>query len=165
MGSYFYHPSPLCLPPLPPSLGRRKRRLEEMRALIWLDYFLLIKDIKFLEAILVFVIRVSPTGNQQPATGNQQRSTNNIRNNSKQQEEQQWALAFLYPLKSPQNSKYQNYVQLAKSCLHQSMRQIIVFCCGQSEATPQPIPGFKTKTYSYNTFMFLKKLKFLLQAL
>lgn len=72
-----------------------------MRALIWLDYFLLIKDIKFLEAILVFVIRVSPTGNQQPATGNQQRSTNNIRNNSKQQEEQQWALAFLYPLKSP----------------------------------------------------------------
>jgi hypothetical protein len=101
MGSYFYHPSPLCLPPLPPSLGRRKRRLEEMRALIWLDYFLLIKDIKFLEAILVFVIRVSPTGNQQPATGNQQRSTNNIRNNSKQQEEQQWALAFLYPLKSP----------------------------------------------------------------
>ncbi|KRY62305.1 hypothetical protein T4D_7248 [Trichinella pseudospiralis] len=28
------------------------------------------------------------------------------------------------------------------------MRQIIVSCCGQSEAAPYPTPGIKMKTYS-----------------
>jgi hypothetical protein len=32
---------------------------------------------------------------------------------------------------------------------HQSMRQILVSCCGQSEAAPYPIPAVKTKTYAY----------------
>jgi hypothetical protein len=43
-----------------------------------------------------------------------------------------------------------NYLQLAESCTCQSMRQIIVSCCGGSEAAPYPTPGIKTETYSHN---------------
>ena len=57
-----------------------------------------------------------------------------------------------------------NYLQLAESYPCQSMRQIIVTCCGQSEAATYPTPGIKMKTHSYNTFVcvcvFLKKLRF-----
>jgi hypothetical protein len=34
------------------------------------------------------------------------------------------------------------------------MRQIIVCCFGQSEAAPYPIPGIKTKAFSYNISVF-----------
>ena len=63
-----------------------------------LDYFLLLRGLMFLEAILVFVIRISPTSNQQ-------RATNDIRTNSRRSSSTVraplWVLAFLYPLKSP----------------------------------------------------------------
>jgi hypothetical protein len=52
-----------------------------------------------------------------------------------------------------------NYLHLAKSCPYQSMRQIIVSCCGQSEAVPYPTPGIKAKTYSYDISVFLKESK------
>lgn len=48
-------------------------------------------------------------------------------------------LAFMYPLKSSQNSKHhtlEETLQLTKPCLCQSMRQILVSCCGQSKAAP-----------------------------
>ena len=60
------------------------------------------------------------------------------------------ALAFIYPLKSP---------QLAKSGLRQSMRQIIVSCCEQPEAAPYSIPGIKMKTYSCDISVFFKETK------
>lgn len=57
---------------------------------ISLDYFLLIRDVEFFGANLIFLVRIMP--------------------NSKQQQEQTAntplrALAFNYPLKSPQNSR------------------------------------------------------------
>jgi hypothetical protein len=58
-----------------------------------------------------------------------------------------------------------NYLQLAKSCSHQTMRQIIVSCCGQSEVAPYPIPGIKAKTYSHKITGFSKKPKFSLQII
>ena len=37
--------------------------------------------------------------------------------------------------------------------------RVTVSGCGQTEAAPYPTPGIKTKTYSYNIIMFLKKRK------
>ena len=51
-------------------------------------------------------------------------------------------------------------LQLAESCPCQSRRQIIVSCCGQSEAAPCPTSGIKTKPCSHNVIGFLKKPKF-----
>ena len=39
------------------------------------------------------------------------------------------------------------------------MRQIIVSCCGQSEAAPYPTPRITTKTYSNNISVFFKEAK------
>jgi hypothetical protein len=39
------------------------------------------------------------------------------------------------------------------------MKQIIVVCCGQSEAVPYPTPGIKMETYSYNIPMLFKETK------
>jgi hypothetical protein len=47
-----------------------------------------------------------------------------------------------------------NYLQLAESHSCQSMRQIIVSCCGQSEAATHPTLGIKTKTYAHNINVF-----------
>ena len=41
------------------------------------------------------------------------------------------------------------------------MRQIIVSCCGQSEAAPYPTPGIKTKTNFHNISVFFKETKIL----
>jgi hypothetical protein len=49
---------------------------------------------------------------------------------------------------------------MVKSCPFLSMQQIIGICYDQSEAFPYPIPGIKTKTYSQNIFVFLKRAKF-----
>jgi hypothetical protein len=58
-----------------------------------------------------------------------------------------------------------NYLQLAKSHPCKSTRQIIVSCCGQSEAGPYLTLGIKTKTYSHNIPMFLKEPKFSLHTI
>ena len=39
------------------------------------------------------------------------------------------------------------------------MRQIIVSCCGQSEAAPHPTPEIKTTVYSYTISVFLEEPK------
>jgi hypothetical protein len=41
-------------------------------------------------------------------------------------------------------------------------RKIIASGCGQCEAAPYSAPEIKTKSYSHNIFVFLKKPKFLL---
>jgi hypothetical protein len=51
-----------------------------------------------------------------------------------------------------------NYLQQAESHPCQSTRQIIVSCCAQSEVhPPYPTLGIKTKTYSHDVSVFLKK--------
>jgi hypothetical protein len=42
------------------------------------------------------------------------------------------------------------------------MRQIIVSCCGQSEAAPCPTPGVKIRAYLYNISMLFKETKILI---
>ena len=59
----------------------------------------------------------------------------------------------------PTSHSCRNYLQLAKPCLCESMRQIRVICYRQSEAAPIPTPGVKTKTHSYNISVFFKETK------
>ena len=47
----------------------------------------------------------------------------------------------------PVPHNHRNYLQLAKSCPWWSTKQIIVSCCGQSEAAQHPTPGIKMKTF------------------
>ena len=95
LGSFTYHPSPF-LPP-PPTLAKRKTRIEGKGVLISLEYFLLIKGIKFLGTILILIVRIYPNSN--PAT-----STSSRGNSSRE------SISHLSQssgsLKSPQNSKY-----------------------------------------------------------
>jgi hypothetical protein len=115
-----------------------------------LDYLLLIMVMEFLGASLVFTTRKSNFllfllctllfNKPQPTATNQQPTLPH------------GDLAFIYPLKSPQNSKQLQKLcalSLAKSHSCWSTRQIIVNCCRQSEAAPYPTPGIKMKTYSY----------------
>jgi hypothetical protein len=60
----FIHLLPNFIPSFrPPQAGEKGWRGK--RVLILSDYFLLIRGIEFLEARLVFVVRISPTSNQQ----------------------------------------------------------------------------------------------------
>lgn len=63
-------------------------------------------------------------------------------------------------MKNSQNSKYHTIVETIwnsqKHTFAKSMRQLIVSCC---EAAPYSTPKIKTKTYSYNISVFLKKAK------
>lgn len=56
---------------------------------------------------------------------------------------------------------HRNYLQLTKSCLSWSTRQITVSCRGQCEAAPYPTPGTKVKTHSHNisVFFFFKETR------
>ena len=71
-------------------------------------------------------------------------------------------LSYLYPLKSPQNSKCKlsaadkNHAPSRSWDNHNN--------CGQSEAASYPTPGIKTKTYSHNITGFLRKPKFSLHT-
>lgn len=151
------HPYPFQLP----TPGRRERRREGKGGgdLIRL---LPVEGIEFLGASLIFLIRVSPTSNQQPeassqqpAAGSRQLAAGSIRG----------AAASTAPLRALTfiRASYicRNYLQLAKSHPYQSMRQIIVNCCGQFKVASYPIPGLKAKAYSYN---MLIELKFSLQS-
>ena len=84
-----------------------------------------------------------PTHNQEPT--NQPQPTPPLR-----------ALACIERLKRPQHSKCHRSQKL--SAAGQTPAGI-VSCCGQSEASPNPIPGMKTKTYSYNISMYFKETK------
>jgi hypothetical protein len=65
-------------------------------------------------------------------------------------------LSHLYPLQRPPEL---NGLQLVKIMPLPEHEIIIANGYGQTEAAPYPTPGIKTKTYSYNIIMFLKKRK------
>ena len=72
------------------------------------------------------------------------------------------ALAFIYSLKCPQNSKHKlssagRITPLPKHKTNHSQQ------CGLSEAAPYLTAGIKRKTYSHNITGFFKKPKFSLQ--
>ena len=68
-----------------------------------LDYLVLIRGIEFIGGeSLIFLIRISPTGNQQPATA----ASRAAAIGGAAVAPFLGALAFTYPLKSPQNSKH-----------------------------------------------------------
>ena len=127
--------------------------------MLLLDYFLLIRGIEFLGASLIFTIRISNFFLLFLLCAqllNKLQQTNNPTTS-------QGPSIYIPSKKSPEfqmSHNHRNYLQLAKPHLCQSMRQIIVSCCGQSEAAPYPTPGIKTKTYSHNITGFLKKPKF-----
>ena len=128
------HPSfsTLLLPPfqLQYLIGKKKNRRKK-GATFTLDYFLLIRVIEFLGASLIFTVRISnffllfllfaPLLKLQPT------ATNNPPTDSASQ----GSSIYMPSEKSPefQMSQSQYYLQLAKIT-----RQIIVTCCGQSEA-------------------------------
>jgi hypothetical protein len=112
-----------------------------------LDYFLLIKGIKFLGASWNFILRISPNSN--PGNSNQQPETSG----GAVAAEVTAVLAVspgsgIFILTQESRISNMKNLQWAKSHLCQSMRrQIIVSCCGQSEAAMYPTPGIQTKIY------------------
>jgi hypothetical protein len=56
----------------------------------------------------------------------------------------------------PKSHNWRNYLQLAESSPCQSMRQIIVSCCEQSEAVPYLTPEIKIKAYSHDISVLFK---------
>ena len=156
--------------------GREKSSVNKVRGLgvgkgvmSMLEYFLLTGGVEFLESSLFFSVRISnlffilfllcswhnklwpiaidtdqiaiyqePTTNQKPTTTF-------------------WdPIIYIPSEKSPEfQTSYTNwsYLQVAKSHLFQSMRRILVNCCGQSEAAPYPVMGIKIKIFlSYSVF-------------
>jgi hypothetical protein len=57
--SFFHHSPPFFYPFNPLTLDRRKRRIERKGVMLSLDHFLLIRDIEFFGASLIFTIRLS----------------------------------------------------------------------------------------------------------
>lgn len=83
------------------TLGRRER-LEGKGASILLDYLLLIKAVMFLGSSFIFLVKISPTSN--PAI--QQSSNPAIQSTTAAAAAMPFKVpVFLYPLKSPYNSK------------------------------------------------------------
>ena len=122
-----------------------------------LDYSLLIRGTEFLETSFIFTIRISNffllfllcTQLNKPLST----ATNPF---------SQSLSIYIPSEKSPKSQishNCRNFLMLAKSHVCLTMRQIIVNCCGQSEAALYPTPVIKTKTYSCNISVFLKETR------
>lgn len=122
------------------------------------NYFLLIRDIRFLGASLFFTIRISKvflfllcafnklTKSNQPTTQPTSRSPS----------------IYLPSEKSPElqtSHNHSNYLQLAKPHPCWSVRQTVVSCREQSEAVLYSTGGVKTKTYSQNISISFEETK------
>lgn len=131
--------------------------------------FLLIRGVKFLEVSPIFLIRVSPTSNQQSSKGQsgrrdqqeggqqegEQKRSRGSRKGSSSCQSLQGSCMFIPCLaRFPRISNVDD-LQLAESHPSQSMKQIIVSCSGKSEAAPYLTLGIKTKAQVFRVNMIL----------
>jgi hypothetical protein len=109
------------------------------------------RDIEFREASPIFIFTITNQLSSKPAN-NRNPANNKSKCNSRNLQQQQpiaegaetgeqgpphpiRALAFIYSHNIPKIPKVRD-LQLVESCPCQSMGQILVSCCGQSEAAP-----------------------------
>jgi hypothetical protein len=109
--------------------------------------FLIIRYFKILGSSLIFAVRISNffllyarlhNKPQTTTTSNHQPTNSNITSPGPS--------FYISSEEFPEfqtSHNHRNYLQLAKSHACYSTRQIIVSCCGQSEAAPYPIPKWK----------------------